>query len=103
MNLKEKAKTTADISCTLEQMRLDDANVFLDKQWVLLADAEAEIQSWKEYTDYQLRQKDGIIERLNETIEHQENECLELETEIARYAKELGSFNRNNKTKTVES
>lgn len=99
---KEKAITTADITCTLEQMRLDDANIFLDKKWVPLEEAQkllkeqkiisdSDLDSWKKYTDYQLKQKDGIIDRLNETIESEENENISLENKL-KHAKKNNTF-----------
>lgn len=43
----------------------------------------------QKFVKYQLEQKDGIIERLNETIESQENEVIETELKIKNIAKIL--------------
>lgn len=93
MTLESKSKKTSDITCTLDQMRLDDANVFLDKKWVSLEEAQninrelkliadSETDSLREFMNYQLRQKDGIIDRLNETIENEETENIALQSKI---------------------
>lgn len=98
MYFESKVQTTADITCTLEQMRLDDANIFLDKKWVSLEEcqkmlrdqklvSDSDLDSWKKYLDYQLKQKDGIIDRLNETIESEETENISVSNKLTQAKK----------------
>jgi hypothetical protein len=65
---EKKVVTTADITCTLEQMRLDNANVFLDKKWVPL-------EEWL---------------KLNQQVTHKR--ILELEDKIDRAKRILNDF-----------
>jgi oligoribonuclease (3'-5' exoribonuclease) len=70
-----------DLECT-GLVKEDEAQKLLKEQKLV---SDSDLESWKKYIDYQLKQKDGIIDRLNETIEHQENDSIILENQIKKF------------------
>jgi len=77
--IQEQTEYIADKECQIFVLAKTN------KESKLIADSEAD--SFKEFMNYQLRQKDGIIDRLNETIESEETENIALENKIAKVLK----------------